>query len=191
MNFKRTYTEKELVEGCVRNERKFQELFYRRFFPKMMSMCMRHTRDEDKAMIILNDGFLRVFKKIDQFGFKGSLEGWVRKLVFHSLSDFFRKENKYTSMMIFEEKDASYHQKILSKMYLDDLLQMVYTLPKATQRVFELYAIEGYTHPEISKTLDISVGTSKWHLSEARKKLKVLLASYYQEQKTDRYASEN
>lgn len=169
------YDEKEIVEGCVRNERYFQELLFRQHFDTMMRMCMRYTRDKDKAMEIINMGFLRVFQKLHTFQFKGSLEGWIRRLVFHSLSDYFKKDSKYLQFMVFEERDQSTIEKAHSNLYAEDILKMVETLPPATQEVFRLYAIEGFTHVEISKNIGISVGTSKWHLSNARKILKKLI----------------
>ncbi|NUO02410.1 MAG: sigma-70 family RNA polymerase sigma factor, partial [Saprospiraceae bacterium] len=84
------YSEKEMVEGCVRNERVWQEALYRRFFPAMIQMCMRYTSDRETAMEIVNAGFLRVFKKLHTFTFSGSLEGWIRRIVFHSISDHFK-----------------------------------------------------------------------------------------------------
>ena len=172
---KREYDERETVEGCVRNERKAQELLYRVHFDTMMRMCMRYTNDKDKAMEIVNIGFLRVFQKLHTFKFKGSLEGWIRRLVFHCLSDHYRKNSKYLQFMVFEERDQSSLEKAHSNLYAEDILKMVDTLPPATQEVFRLYAIEGFTHVEISKNVGISVGTSKWHLSNARKILKKLI----------------
>jgi RNA polymerase sigma factor (sigma-70 family) len=169
---KRKNNEREIVEGCVRNERKSQELLYREHFDTMMRMCMRYTNDRDKAMEIVNIGFLKVFQKIHTFQFKGSLEGWIRRLVFHCLSDYYRKNSKYLQFMVFEERDQSSLEKAHSNLYAEDILKMVNTLPPATQEVFRLYAIEGFTHLEISKNVGISVGTSKWHLSNARKILK-------------------
>ncbi len=178
MKRNRKYTDEELVAGCLNNERKFQEALYRQFFPKMIGLCMRYTTDKEIAMEIVNNGFLRAFKKMDTFSFKGSLEGWVRKLVFHSVSDYFRKNSKYGELIIFEEKDVSSAAKVVNKLYMDDLLKMIKTLPPATERVFTLYAIEGYNHREIAEQLSISEGTSKWHLSEARTRLKRLLKLY-------------
>ena len=172
---KREYDEREIVEGCVRNERKAQELLYREHFDVMMRMCMRYTNDKDKAMEIVNIGFLRVFQKLHTFEFKGSLQGWIRRLVFHCLSDHYRKNSKYLQFMVFEERDQSSVAKAHSNLYAEDILKMVDTLPPATQQVFRLYAIEGFTHVEISKNIGISVGTSKWHLSNARKILKKLI----------------
>ena len=172
---KHKYSEQEIVEGCIRNERHFQEILYRQHIVTMMQMCMRYTNDRDKAMEIVNAGFLRVFQKLHTFSFKGSLEGWIRKLVFHAISDYFKKESKYLQFLVFEEKDDSTPEEAHSELYAKDLLQIVDTLPPSTQAVFRLYAIDGYTHREISKQLKISVGTSKWHLSNARKKLKQLI----------------
>jgi len=170
------YTDKELVEGCVRNDRRCQEVLYRKYYTRMMQMCMRYTSDQDIAMEIVNTGFLRVFKKLDTFAFKGSLEGWIRKLVYHSLSEYYKKNAKYMQKMVFEEKDASVSETALENIFAEDIMKMVEMLPPATQRVFRLYAIEGFTHPEISEKINISVGTSKWHLSAARKKLQELIS---------------
>ena len=175
MKEQKTYSEQDLVAGCVRNERRFQELLYRQYFPKMMSMCMRYTNDRDIAMQIVNNGFLRVFKKINQFSFKGSLEGRIRRLVYHSVSDYFKKHSKYVRFLVLEERDDSIRQTALDDLYFQDVLSLVDMLPAATKEVFRLFAIEGYSHAEIAKRQGISVGTSKWHLSAARKRLKELL----------------
>ncbi len=166
---------RNIIHGCVDNKRSSQEALYKMFFPKMMSMCLRYTSDEDKAMMILNDGFLKVFKKIHTFEYRGSFEGWVRRLVFNSISDFFRKENKYLKLMLFEEAEKETKELVIDKLFYDDLLKLINKLPGNTHKVFNLYAIEGYNHREISEQLGISEGTSKWHLSEARKKLKQLM----------------
>ena len=141
----------------------------------MMSMVYRYTDDKETAMEIVNNGFLRVFKKLDTFAFKGSLEGWIRKLVYHCLSEYFKKHSKYLQFLVFEEKEKSMEEQSLSNLYVEDILKMVDTLPPATKEVFRLYAIEGFSHIEISKQVNISIGTSKWHLSNARKQLQQLL----------------
>lgn len=171
----RNQQERELVEGCVKNNRLSQELFYRKFFPTMMQMCMRYTNDRDQAMEIVNNGMLRVFKKLHTYEFKGSLEGWVRKLVYHSLSDYFKKHSKYLHFLVFEERDEIVKDQPLDNLYLDDLHKMIRALPEHTQKVFMLYAVEGYNHKEIGHQLGISDGTSKWHLSKARVALKKMI----------------
>ena len=172
---KRTYTDQELVQGCTKNDRKHQEILYRKCFDSMMHMCLRYTDDRDIAMQIVNNGFLRAFKNIAQFSFKGSLEGWLRKIVYHSLSDYYKKHSKYIQFLVFEEKEEAIPETALSNMYAEDILNLVKELPPATKMVFQLYAIEGYPHKEIADQLNISIGTSKWHLSTARKTLKRLI----------------
>lgn len=167
------------MDGCVRNDRYCQELLYRRFFPAMMRMCMRYANDQDTAMEIVNLGFLRVFKKINTYSFKGSLEGWIRKLVFHSLSDYYKQRSRSIHFLDIEDRDAPTAESALQNLYLEDILNLVELLPAATREVFYLYAIEGYSHPEIAERVNISVGTSKWHLSAARKRLKQLLHKHY------------
>lgn len=169
------HTEREMVEGCCQNDRRSQEILYRQYFATMMGMCMRYNQNKEESMEIVNSGFLRVFQKIDTFAFKGSLEGWIRRLVYHSLADYYKKNNKYARFLILEERDDSISEQAHDQLFLEDILKLVNQLPDTTQRVFRLFAIEGYKHVEIASVLDISVGTSKWHLSEARKKLKLLL----------------
>jgi len=163
---------KTLVQGCIDNDRRSQEMFYKEFFPTMERMIRKHTTDKDQLIDILNNGFLRVFKKLDTFGFQGSLEGWIRKIVYHSMCDYFKKHQKDIRFLVFGEiqnegKSTSNNHKL----HFQDLLKMVSTLPEKHHKVFYMYAIEGYKHQEIGEALNINVNTSKWYLSEARKKL--------------------
>jgi RNA polymerase sigma factor (sigma-70 family) len=169
---KKHYNDQELVQGCTLNERRAQEALYRRFFPEMMRMCMRYTHDEEKAMEIVNNGFLRVYKKIHTFAFKGSLEGWVRRLVYHSVADYFRENSKYMHFLVFEDQNEAIADTSNDAFYEEDILKVVRTLPPVSQEVFRLYAIDGYSHSEIADRLQMSEGTSKWHLSTARAKLR-------------------
>jgi RNA polymerase sigma factor (sigma-70 family) len=173
------YTEQELVDGCAGNDRRAQEALYRLFFPEMLRMCRRYTRDEDTAIEIANNGFLRVFKKIHTFSFKGSLEGWVRRLVYHSMADYYRDNARYLHFLVFEERDEAVPERGNESFYEEDILRAVLQLPPVSQQVFRLYAIEGYSHAEIAESLSISEGTSKWHLSTARQKLREMLQNIY------------
>jgi len=164
-----------LVNGCVANDRTYQEALYRKYYPVMIGMCMRYTQDRNLAMEIVNTGFLRVFKKLDTFKFAGSLEGWIRKIVYHSLADHFKKKSSNIHFLEIEKGDKPRENYVLEGLYAEDILKSIDRLPAATRRVFILYAIEGYKHHEIATELNISAGTSKWHLSEARKKLKNFL----------------
>ena len=174
---KKEFSEEELVQACIANDRRAQEMLFRRYFPVMMRMCMRYTDDKEEAMSIVNAGFLRVFKKLHTFRFSGSLEGWIRRLVFHSLSDHFKRESKPVHFLSLEDRDAPHESNALDQLFWEDLIRLVDYLPAASKEVFWLYAIEGFSHAEIADQVNISVGTSKWHLSNARKKLKQIIST--------------
>ena len=145
----------------------------------MMRMCMRYTRDPETAREIINIGFLRVFQKIHTYAFKGSFEGWVRRLVFHSLADYFKKTSRTIRFLDINDKDSPTSQTILDKLYYEDIIALVDHLSGSAKEVFWLFAVEGFSHAEIGQKLDMSPGTSKWYLSEARKKLKSLVESQF------------
>lgn len=176
---KKEKSEADLIAGCVRNDRRCQEMLYKKHFPAMMRMCMRYTRDQEVALEIINTGFLRVFQKIDTFAFKGSFEGWIRRLIFHSLADYFKKESRTIKFLDINDKDGPVNDSILNKLYYEDLVALLDNLSGSTREVFWLFAVEGFTHVEIGKKLNISPGTSKWYLSEARKKLKSLVEKQF------------
>lgn len=167
--------EKLLIQACCKNDRRAQEYLYRHYFPTIRRMCERYTKDEDQLVNIVNNGFLKVFKGIGSYSGSGSFEGWIRRTVFHALSDYFRKENKYTKNTFFEVPETAQQSEALQDLYFLDLMDLVEDLPDATCQVFKMYAIDGYTHKEIGKRMNMSDGTSKWHLHEARKKLKLMI----------------
>jgi RNA polymerase sigma-70 factor (ECF subfamily) len=176
------YSEQEIIRGCIANERKFQEMLYRQHFNVMLAMVHKFTRDEEKVLDILNQGFLRVFKKIETYSGAGSFQGWIRRIVYHSISDHFRKESKYMHFIVLEDAEKPSEKNALDNLYYEDLLDIVNSLPERCGEVFKLYAIEGYSHKEIGERLKISAGTSKWHLSQARDQLKGLITRHMKQQ---------
>ncbi len=174
---KKRYTDAELVEGCVRNDRRAQEAFYRRFFPAMFRLCLRYAHDEETAISIVNQGFLRAFQKMHTYAFQGSLEGWLRRLVYHAAAEHFRRHARYTHFLVLEERDAAEPARPDAAFDEAHLLRLIEALPRNAQTVFRLYAIEGYSHAEIAERLGISEGTSKWYLSTARQRLREWLAT--------------
>jgi RNA polymerase sigma-70 factor (ECF subfamily) len=143
----------------------------------MMTLCLRYTKNESDAMEVLNTGFYKVFKNITRYdGAQASLYTWIRTIIINSCLDFIKTNQKKIST---EEMDKAGEVHIpaeaILKMKADELLKLVRELPPATQAVFNLYVLEGYNHGEIAKLLQISEGTSKWHLSEARKKLQQMI----------------
>jgi RNA polymerase sigma-70 factor (ECF subfamily) len=162
----------ELIRGCIRNERSSQERLYKLFYPRMMAVVKRYIDEPMQAEEVLNNGYLRAFQKIPQFSFKGSFEGWLRKIIFHAVSDHVRKNVNYNEKIVLAEKDEYVEKDLAEKIYYNELLEMVHELPSATRAVFNMFVMEGFQHNEIAKILGISEGTSKWHLSEGRKILK-------------------
>lgn len=162
----------ELIRGCIRNERSAQEQLYRLFYAKMMGVVRRYIDQEMQAEEVLNNGFLRAFQKVEQYTFQGSFEGWLRKIVFHAVSDYVKQNVRYNEKIVLVEKDQYVHKDHADKLYYNQLLELVQGLPDATRAVFNMYVMEGFSHKEIGKLLNISEGTSKWHLSEGRRVLK-------------------
>jgi len=162
----------ELIEGCSRNERSAQEKLYRLFYPRMMATVRRYIDQDMQAEEVLNNGFLRAFQKIQQYNFQGSFEGWLRKIVFHAVSDYIKQNIRYSKKIMLVEKDQFVPSDHADNLYYKQLLDLVQLLPGATRAVFNMYVMEGFTHKEIGKMLNISEGTSKWHLSEGRRVLK-------------------
>jgi RNA polymerase sigma-70 factor, ECF subfamily len=139
---------------------------------------MKYTRDEDKALLILNDGFLKVFQKIALFRSEGSFEGWIRRIIYHTMADFFKREKSYIRFIQFEPADERQAPASQSDaLEFDDLVRLLDHIPDRSAEVFRLFAIEGYSHQEIGEKMNISEGTSKWHLSHARERLKSILTT--------------
>lgn len=162
----------QLIQGCIRNDRSAQEKLYHLFYPKMMALVRRYIDHEEQAEEVLNNGYLRAFQKIKQYNFQGSFEGWIRKIVFHAVADYVKQNAKYSSQILLVEKDELVHKDHADRLYYDQLILLVQSLPDATRTVFNMYVMDGFTHKEIGNMLGISEGTSKWHLSEGRRILK-------------------
>ncbi len=172
------YTEEEIISGCVQNRRKFQEILYRQYFDRMYTMCMKHTRHSERSMEIVNSGFLKVFMQIGSFNGQGKLYSWIRTIVYRTMADWYRENKQYMRFISLDEPgelhDSGYNTPA-DNMNEHDITVLLNGLPERLCEVFRLYALEGYSHREIGHRLGISEGTSKWHLSEARKRLKTML----------------
>ena len=169
-----------ILSRCCAHDRVAQEMIYRRYFSTMERMVLRHTQDDDQIIDILNDGFMRVFKKINLYEGKGSFEGWIRKIIYHSISNYFRKYSKDLKFLIYSEDlknepDAA----VKHSLYYQDLLNLVRNLPEKHMRVFHLFAIDGFDHEAISQQLNMNKNTCRWYLSEARKLLQAAYAKQY------------
>mgnify|MGYP006282821215 FL=1 len=170
METKDLYSELEIVEGCKKNDRKFQELLYRKYAKKMYGICMSYTKDRPMAQDILQDGFVKVFKKIRSFKGEGSLEGWIRKIIVNTALDSLRKKTQSYEFIDenSEVEEAKIDQTVLDNIHYDALIHMVSQLPDGARTIFNLYALEGLTHKEIAEKLNITAGTSKSQYKRAR-----------------------
>jgi RNA polymerase sigma-70 factor (ECF subfamily) len=166
----------DIVSGCIKLERESQKKFYTFFYSYAMAICMRYATNNDDAMEVVNDGFLKIFKKLSSFearyeDMEGSLKGWIKRIMLNTAIDHFRKNNKYimnTSMGDQVLNIADQGESSLDKMSYEEIYKLVQNLSPMYRTVFNLYIIDGFKHEEIAKKLNISVGTSKSNLAKAK-----------------------
>jgi len=163
---------KQLILDCQKNEPKAQGQLYQLFSSKMFAICLKYSRNYDDAQDNLQDGFLYIFKKINQYSFKGSFEGWIKRVMINHVLQ------QYRSSPIFEVvKDSAIAEDEVmidseEGPSLDFLLKIIQELPHRYRLVFNLYVLDGYSHKEIAALLDITEGTSKSNLARAKMLLK-------------------
>ncbi|HTA81386.1 MAG TPA: sigma-70 family RNA polymerase sigma factor [Bacteroidia bacterium] len=167
-------SEEELIKGCLAGTWAFQQMLYKQYAAKMLTVCMRYTSKREEAEDILQEGFVLVFEKMAQFKKKGSFEGWIRKIMVNKAIEHYRKSVHVYPVMSIEDKEneAVSTEDILSNINATELLKMIQELPPMYKMVFNLYVFEEMTHKEIAEQLGIAEGTSKSNLSDARGILK-------------------
>lgn len=158
-----------IIAGCQRGEARAQKDLYEHFGSKMYGICLRYGGNEADAQDILQDGFLKIFEKIHQFENKGSFEGWMRRIFVNTALEKYRGQYKVINIQDgWREVQSNSYEDIHSNITTKELIKLVSDLSPKYRTVFNLYAIEGYSHKEISAKLGISEGTSKSNLSRAR-----------------------
>ncbi|MCA8830800.1 RNA polymerase sigma factor [Hymenobacter pini] len=171
----------DLVAACRQGNAAAQEQLYQRFAPRMLALCLRYLRHEFDAEDVLARGFVKVFRGLEQYAGTGSLAGWVRRILVHECLSHLRRresltlslEDCYTGHLATEQPSADV------ELQAADLLWLVQQLPAGYRTVFNLCALEGYTHPEVAALLGISEGTSKSQLSKARALLQRQVAALH------------
>ena len=171
-----------IIQRCQEGSQRAQKELYELFKAKMFGVCLRYSNNYEDAEDILQDGFLKVFEKIGQFAFRGAFEGWMRRIMVNTALERYKKESQVINIgdniKDYEEiSDAEIH----SNMSAQELVKFVQELSPKYRLVFNMYAIEGYSHKEISNALDISEGTSKSNLSRARSILQDKVLRYNNE----------
>lgn len=165
-------TEKELISGCTREDTHCQQQLFLRYSGKMMAVCMRYARHRLEAEDMLQESFVKVFDNIKEFAFKGSLEGWIRRIVVNTaLKHNQRKYFTHEQIAVEELPETAVEPTVYAKLGEQELLAMIAHLPDGYRVIFNLYAIEGYSHAEIAEMLNIQESTSRSQLVKARKLL--------------------
>lgn len=145
---------------------------FRQMYPFAMNIAMQYSRDELDAGDILSHAFIKVFRSITSFDIsKGNFHGWLKRIVINEALDHLKQRSRFTTQEIVQAEEPAILNTVVEKTDAAEIMRFIQQLPPATHAVFVLYAIEGFTHKEIGMQLGISEGTSKWHLSEARKTL--------------------
>jgi len=161
---------RQLIRSCLDEDRHAQRKLYELYAPKMFGVCLRYAKNREEAEDIMQEAFVQVFKSLQNFKFSGSFEGWIRKIMVYSAIAKYRGKSKLHSVLTIENENiiAYENEDILSRLGKKELLQMVQDLPPAYRMVFNLYVFEGLKHREIAQQLDISEGTSKSNLHDAK-----------------------
>lgn len=166
-----------LIKECVKGNAKAQRMLFDKFSPKMLTVCRRYMNDNTEAEDVVQEGFVKIFLKLPEFKMDGSLEGWVRRIMVNTALDALRKNKKYTQDSNID--DVGYKISDLGNasddLHAEDLLNIIQQLPDGYRMVFNMFAIEGYSHKEIGDLLGISENTSKSQYSRARAYLKTRL----------------
>ena len=172
-------SESDLIDGCIQGDRRMQEELYRRFSPRMYAVCLRYAGNAEEAEDILQEGFVKIFKKLDSFRREGSFEGWIRRIFVNTAIEHFRR--KRYLMPVTEKEENTLEGKytgVLDELAEKDILALVQELSPGYRTVFNMYVVEGYTHREIADMLGISEGTSKSQLSRAKVILQEMVKKY-------------
>jgi RNA polymerase sigma factor (sigma-70 family) len=167
----------QLIALCIKQDRKAEYELYKLTYSYLMGICMRYSKDKDSASETLNMGFLKILKNLATYKSEIPFKSWIRRVMVNTLIDEYRKNKREREKVTYVQEyydnaDFSDVNEALSRINYNQLLVQINLLPEATKKVFNLFAIDGYSHKEIGEMLMISEGTSKWHLNAARQKLK-------------------
>ncbi len=168
--------------ACAQNDALAQEYLYKRWSGKLLGIPLRYTSNREESVEVLNMAFLKIFDSINSFRATegGSFSGWMARIVFNTSIDHVRKKTKYLQKNDFNATvEGVVQNEVMSTLATEDIFQLVQQLPPATRNVFSLFALDGYKHSEIGELLNISEGTSRWHLGQARKILRDLVNNHY------------
>lgn len=164
--------QQEIINGCLKGERQAQKALYDRLSGRMFAVCLRYAIDESEAQDMLQEGFIRMFSNLEQYAGTGSFEGWARRIFIHTAIKYFHKTRKHRfTYELDSANERPVNSDAVGEMTADEMLALVQKLPEGYRMVFNLYAIEGFSHKEIADMLEIGESTSRSQLVKARKLL--------------------
>lgn len=173
-------SEEEIINGCVEGQGECQKALYDLYSGKMFALCIRYAKHKAEAEDILQEGFIKVFDKIDTFRGEGSLEGWIRRIMIHTAIKYYHKASRQNESLGWEKlPDSSLQPEVYGQLDADQIMEMIQELPKGYRLVFNLYSLEGYKHKEIADMLDIGESTSRSQLTKARAMLQEMIGKMY------------
>lgn len=172
-------TEEQLIEACKRDKSWAQKELYERYAGLFLGICMRYVKDRDVALDLMHDSFIKIFESIRSYSALGSFEGWMKRIVVNKALEYLRRSNtlKFTSEEASVQYIPSEEISVFEKMSVDDLLSCISELPEGYRTIFNMHVIEGYSHVEIAKALNISEGTSRSQYARARRILQKTMKS--------------
>lgn len=176
----------KLIRRCRRHDRRAQEELYRHFYAYGLNICLHYSGGMEEAKDILNEGFFRVFERLDRYDDDRSFRAWLRRVLINAAIDYHRRHQRGAAVLeLRPATEPAVPAASFSKLALDDLLAMIQRLSPVYRLVFNLHVLEGYSHPEIAARLGISVGASKSNLSRAKQHLRSMLRR--EEDRIDHY----
>lgn len=172
--------DQQLITECIDGSRKSQNELYKQVYPYLMSICIRYTRNSDRAKENLNIGFFRILKYLKTYRTDEPFKPWIRRVMINTLMKEYKKEKSHYLNLVYVEdyEDSEKYSElnaIIGKINSEQIYKFIEILPSSTRQVFNLYIVDGYKHREIAEMMDFSEGTSKWHLNSAREKLKEMI----------------
>jgi RNA polymerase sigma-70 factor (ECF subfamily) len=170
-------TEELMIAGCLKNNASAQEALYNRFSPRMLGVCYRFAKNREDAEDMLQEGFVKVFMQMFQYRNEGSLEGWIRRIVVHTCINVLKKNKKFSDSLDIAYANGMHIREdmIPSIMQAKQVVECIRLLPLGYRTVLNLYAIEGFSHKEISMVLDIEESTSRSQYTRAKAMLEEIL----------------
>lgn len=170
----------ELITACINKEQRAEYELYERTYSYLLSICLRYTKSHEEAREVFNIGFFRILNNLNKYQLNTSFKSWINKVMVNVIIDEYRKEKKHYQQIEYIENYETIHEHpdvndALVKMDIEEIQLLIQKLPPVSQKVFNMYIIDGFSHKEIADMLEMSEGTSRWHLNFSKQKLKEMI----------------